>query len=110
MAVFINTKIVISNPVKYKSWGYYVVVNRKDPTSLIINSVDYNGRSKGIAGYIMRNGYISMSRKHMGNLSELLTKTIRMKIDTTLDLVYGRDRMSMASIVKGNLMTFRKNL
>lgn len=111
MAVLINTKIIINKPVKYKTWGYYIVVDKEDKERLAIHSIDTRGKSKGIAGYITRVGYINMNRKHMTQLTPLITKALRAKIDMTLDLVFGKDRIAMAKVVRGNLMTLsKKNL
>lgn len=111
MATFVNTKIIISKPIKQKSFGFYITIRKKDVNNLTIKAHDYKGRDKGIAGKIDRLGYISFNKRLMKMVQPLInTKEVRGKIDLTLDLVYGVDRTKVCTVEDNGMPKFHPTI
>jgi hypothetical protein len=89
----INTKIIVNKPVKNKCFGYTIVLDKKEPNKLMIKAKSSDGRDRGIAGSIDKNGTFNIRQEHKLKLLPLLKpKEISVKISMILDFAFGSQR------------------
>ena len=104
---FVRTTIVVNQPIEKKCFGYTISLNKKNPNQLIIKARSANGRGRGNAGFIYKDGTIRLVDSFEPFLQPLLTKSIKDKVNLTLDLIYGRNRDKQCELSKG-LVNFQK--
>lgn len=111
MATLVNTKIKLNEPVKNKTFGYFITVDKKNINYLTVKAVDYKGRGKGSVGIIKRNGVAEIKPKYADKINPLIEASpMQVKINLTLDLVYGKERTAFAKVVKNGMTKFNHSI
>ena len=107
MATKINTKIIINKPVKNKCFGYTILLDKKEPNKLMIKAKSADGRGRGIAGSIDKNGTFNIRQEHQPKLLPFLKrKEINVKINMVLDFAFGDQRERSCNVDKNGLILF----
>lgn len=85
--LLIKDRITISKAKKNKCLGYEFVINHKNTQKNVVIARSYNGKSRGIKGFVTKDGYFTLS----GVLEPHITSKIKQKIEFALEMVYGKD-------------------
>lgn len=108
MKILVNPKITINEAVKNKCFGFQILLLKKDLNQLTVRARSYDGRSRGIVGKITRGGSFILSNNYK-NQVPMITPAIQIKIDLTLDLVFGRKRDKEIQIEEKGFVQFKNN-
>ena len=107
MSTLINTKITINKPIKNKCFGYTIMLDKKEPNRLLIKAKSSDGRGRGIAGVVEKNGTFSIRKEHQPKLLPLLkTHVVSNKVDTILDFAFGVQRIKSCHADKNGFIQF----
>ncbi len=108
MKVLVNPKITINEAVKNKCFGFQILLLKEDLNQLTVKARSYDGRSRGVVGKITRGGSFILSNNYK-NQVPVITPSIQIKIDLTLDLIYGRKRDGKVQFGSKGLVNFNNN-
>lgn len=107
MNLLIDPEIIISKPVKNKQYGFKIFLYKKAGNQLSIKAYSHCGKSRGILGKVLKTGEIITVKNDKVELPKI-TESVQKRIDTLLDLMYGKDRNKQVEFYKG-LVKFNKN-
>ena len=108
MKVLIKPTIIICEPVMNKNFGYKAILDKKAPYQLTIKAKSSDGRGRGVAGRITREGEFELLESHP-KLRSALTPVIKERINLTLDLVFGIKRNKQGVLNERGQVEFKNS-